>query len=146
MATATICKNADCVGRLPVLHVSFEVVDAYCGSMPEPSAPNATWAAYLHAMQGDSAMHDGDLDAAYSSYEASLAAFDRAGDVLGRSIPLRALAAMAILQSDYRAAHELFQESLAGLETAPRSERLEHNLRLGLQGLALVSAALKTQS
>lgn len=112
--------------------------------MPEPSAPNASWAAYLHAMQGDSAMHDGDLDAAYTAYEASLAAFDRAGDALGRSIPLRALAAMAILQSDYRAAHELFAESLTGLNGAPRSERLEHNLQLSLQGLALVAAHEKT--
>jgi hypothetical protein len=112
--------------------------------MPEPSAPNASWAAYLHAMHGDSAMHDGDLDAAYTCYEASLAAFDRAGDVLGRSIPLRALAAIAILQSDYRAAHELFEESLSGLYQAPRSASLERSVNLSLQGLALDAAHEKT--
>jgi hypothetical protein len=94
-------------------------------------------------MQGDRAVNDGDLDAAYACYEASLAAFDRADDALGRSIPLRALAALAILQADFPAAQVLFQESLASLKRVRTDHTDSRDLavRLSLQGLALIAAA-----
>jgi hypothetical protein len=86
--------------------------------MLEPPGVESSWAAYQHALHGDSAVLDGDLDTAYACYEASLAAFDRAGDGLGRSIPLRALAALAILNADYPAAQVLLEESLIALALA----------------------------
>jgi hypothetical protein len=110
--------------------------------MPEPLAVESPWTAYQHALHGDRAVQAGDLDAAYACYEASLAAFDRIGDGLGRSIPLRALAALAILDADYAAAQVLLEESLTALAPKPAQRSDAHDLAVQLshQALALLAA------
>jgi hypothetical protein len=50
--------------------------------------------------------------AAQANYEASLAAFERAGDTFGRSIALSALGGLATRQRDFPAARALFEESV----------------------------------
>jgi hypothetical protein len=84
--------------------------------------------------------------AAQANYEASLAAFERAGDTFGRSIALSALGGLATRQRDFPAARALFEESVvlakqvsAQPETLTRRWRLldvELGIRLSLRGLA----------
>jgi hypothetical protein len=84
--------------------------------------------------------------AALATYEASLAAFERAGDTFGRSIALSALGGLAARQRDYGAARALFEESVfiarqvsAQPETLRARWRLldvELGIRLSLRGLA----------
>ena len=84
--------------------------------------------------------------AAQANYEASLAAFERAGDTFGRSVALSALGGLATRQRDYQAARALFEESVflarqvsAQPQTLPARWRLldvELGIRLSLRGLA----------
>jgi len=89
--------------------------------------------------------------AAQANYEASLAAFERAGDVFGRSIALSALGGLAARQRDYSAARVLYEESVLiaqrvstqpeMLHTRWRLLDIELGLRLSLRGLADVLEA-----
>ena len=84
--------------------------------------------------------------AAQANYEASLAAFERAGDTFGRSVALSALGGLATRQRDFSAARALFEESVflsrqisAQPHTLPSRWRLvdvELGIRLSLRGLA----------
>ena len=84
--------------------------------------------------------------AAQAIYEATLAAFERAGDVFGRSIALNALGALAARLEDYSAARALYEESvIAARQVSERPDTLhsrwrlidiELGIRVSLRGLA----------
>src|SRR3954447_63497 len=84
--------------------------------------------------------------AAQANYEASLAAFERAGDTFGRSLALCALGGLATRQRDFPAARALFEESvILARQVSAQPQKLtsrwrlldvELGIRLSLRGWA----------